>query len=94
MAARSDSIAERVGRPACADSHMEDLTYDFASVGAQRLLAMAALYIAIELREAIVLTETLGGDGQSKQTMENPRRKVTLTGNNFEPGALSGNASS
>ena len=83
-----------MGRAVCADSHVEDLTYDFANMGAQGLLAMAVLYVAIELREAIVLTETLGGDGQSMQTMENPRRKVTPTGSNFEPGALSGNASS
>ena len=73
---------------------MEDLTRDLGNVCEQRLLAMAALYIAIALREARVQTETLGGHGQSKQTTENPRRKVTPTGNNGEPGAVSGNASS
>ena len=74
---------------------VEDLTREFGSVGEERLLLMAALYIADELLDARAEAAAAGTNSQPKTAQKKPpAHKVTPAGNGDESGGASGNASS
>jgi len=73
-------------------ARVEDLTREFGNVGEERLLLMAALYIADELWDARADARTEGTNVQTKTEQEKLPHKVAPAGNSNEPGAVSGNA--
>jgi cell division protein ZapA len=74
---------------------VEDLTREFGSVGEERLLLMAALYIADELLDARAEAAAAGNDSQPNTAQQTPLAHiVTPADNNDESGGASGNASS
>ena len=72
-------------------SRVEDLTREFGNVGEQRLLLMAALYIADELWDA---RAEAAAKSKSKTVKGNPPHAVTPAAKSDEPAAGSGNTSS
>ena len=72
-------------------SRVEDLTREFGNVGEQRLLLMAALYIADELWDA---RAEAAAKSKSKTVKRKPPHAATPAAKSDEPAAGSGNTSS
>ncbi len=72
-------------------SRVEDLTREFGNVGEQRLLLMAALYIADELWDA---RAEAAAKSKSKTVKGKPPHAATPAAKSDEPAAGSGNTSS
>jgi len=72
------------------NSRVEDLTREFGNVGEQRLLLMAALYIADELWDARAEAGKAGVNGQAKTEQSKPPHEVAPAGNADRPDAASG----
>jgi len=72
-------------------SRVEDLTREFGNVGEQRLLLMAALYIADELWDA---RAEAAAKSKSKIVKGKPPHAATPAAKSDEPAAGSGNTSS